>query len=517
MEIETLADMTRRQAQLRPDRVAWEFAGRETSFGQFHERSNQVANGLAAAGIGPGQRVAQIGKNSDLFFEIFFGASKTRGALVPVNWRLAPPEISFIINDAQAKVLFVDQDFYEVVEGIQGELTTIREIIALDGGHTEWPSYKDWLAGQSSGEPNSAPEPGDTAVQMYTSGTTGHPKGTETTHENLFWQVHEGAKELGTWSDDDVTQVVLPLFHIGGTAWGLMAFFSGARAIIIGEVDPPEILASIPRDGITKVLYVPAVVLFLLQVPGVEKTDFSSLELIVYGAAPMPLELLEKAMPVFGCDFAQVYGLTETTGAVTFLPPAEHVSQSPRLKSCGKPYSCVELRIVGPDGQELPIGEIGEVATRSVLNMKGYWNLPEDTARAVRGDWFHTGDAGYVDDEGYLYIHDRVKDMIISGGENVYPAEVENVLHQHPEVADAAVIGVPDERWGEAVKAIIVKAPEAELTSEELIAFSRERIAHFKAPKSVDFTAELPRNHSGKILKRELREPYWAGRDKQVV
>ncbi len=517
MEIETLADMTRRQALERPDRVAWKFEGRETTFGRFHERSNQVANGLAAAGIGAGQRVAQIGKNSDLFFEIFFGTSKTRGALVPVNWRLAAPEISYIINDARAEVLFVGSDFYDVVAGLGPELATIREIIALDGGHPEWPAYEDWLGSQSGGEPNSVPEPGDTAVQMYTSGTTGHPKGTETTHENLFWQVHEGANELGTWNDQDVTQVVMPQFHIAGTAWGLMGFFAGAQGIIMAEVDPPAILASLPRDGVTKVLYVPAVVLFLLQVPGIEKTDFSSLELIVYGAAPMPLELLEKAMTVFGCDFAQVYGLTETTGAVTFLPPDEHISRSPRLKSCGKPYSCVELRIVGEDGQELPVGEIGEVATRTVLNMKGYWNLPDDTARAVRGDWFHTGDAGYVDDEGYLYIHDRVKDMVISGGENVYPAEVENVLHQHPAVADAAVIGVPDERWGEAVKAIIVKEPAAELTTEELIAFTRERIAHYKAPKSVDFVAELPRNPSGKILKRELREPYWADHEKQVI
>jgi acyl-CoA synthetase (AMP-forming)/AMP-acid ligase II len=231
----------------------------------------------------------------------------------------------------------------------------------------------------------------------------------------------------------------------------------------------------------------------------------------------MPLELLRRAMSVFKCEFGQVYGLTETTGAITFLPPEDHdPNGNRRMRSCGKPFSTVQFRIVGGDGNDLPVGEVGEIMTRSPQNMKGYWNLPEETARAFCGEWLRTGDVGYLDEDGYLYIHDRVKDLIISGAENVYPAEVENVLFSHPAVADVAVIGVPDDQWGEAVTAMVVKRPGVEVSAEEIIAFARERMARYKAPKSVVFVETLPRNSSGKILKRELRAPYWAGRERQV-
>ncbi|HJQ68221.1 MAG TPA: AMP-binding protein, partial [Blastocatellia bacterium] len=232
---------------------------------------------------------------------------------------------------------------------------------------------------------------------------------------------------------------------------------------------------------------------------------------------PIPLDLLRNAMKTFGCKFAQVYGLTETTGAITYLPPEEHdPNGNPRMRSCGKPHGMVEIRIVNGQGNAVATGEVGEIICRSLQNMKGYWNLPEETEKALRGEWLHTGDAGYVDEDGFLYIHDRVKDMIVSGGENIYPAEVESVLFAHPAVADVAVIGVPDDRWGEAVKAIVVKKPGVEVDGAEIIAFARDRIAHYKAPKSVDFIDALPRNASGKILKRELRKPYWEGRDRQV-
>jgi long-chain acyl-CoA synthetase len=256
----------------------------------------------------------------------------------------------------------------------------------------------------------------------------------------------------------------------------------------------------------------------MLQTPGCQDVDFSSLRRIVYAASPIALDVLRAAMATFKCDFCHLYGLTETTGVVTCLPPEAHslTDKGPRLRSCGKPLSNAEITVVGADDVEVEAGQIGEIVARSPQNMLGYWNLPEATAMTIRDGWLHTGDAGYVDADGYLYIHDRIKDMIISGGENVYPAEVENVLFSHPAVADAAVIGVPDAHWGEAVKAVVVRQTTSTLTDAELIAYCRERIAHYKAPKSVDFVESLPRNPSGKVLKRVLRAPYWVGHERQV-
>ncbi|MGE5595641.1 MAG: fatty acid--CoA ligase [Hyphomicrobiales bacterium] len=513
----TIADLPRHWAAETPDNVALSFEGRDTPYRELNRRAHQVANGLAAEGCRPESRVALIDKNSDLFFEVFFGAAQANEVLVAVNWRLAPPEVAYVINDAQAEVLFVGEEFVPVIERIRGELKTVRKIIALQGGHAEWEPYERWRDRQSDADPQVAVGPDDVAIQMYTSGTTGHPKGAQLTNKNLFTLLPMAIREWGTWSPRDVNLVAMPLFHIAGSGWGLVGLAAGAKTVIMRDVIPPAILAAIPEHGVTKALFVPAVLLFLLQTPGVQETDFSTLELIAYGASPIPLDLLRNALATFKCGFAQLYGLTETTGAVTYLPPEDHdPAGNERMRSCGKALSTCEIRVVDAEGNSLPAGQVGEIIVRSDQVMKGYWNLPQETAGAIRGEWFHTGDAGYLDADGYLYIHDRVKDMIVSGGENVYPAEVESALFGHPAVADVAVIGVPDDRWGEAVKAIVVKKPGADVTPEELIAFARERVAGYKAPKSVDFAESLPRNPSGKILKRELREPYWAGRERRV-
>jgi long-chain acyl-CoA synthetase len=277
----------------------------------------------------------------------------------------------------------------------------------------------------------------------------------------------------------------------------------------------------IGRRGITHAFLVPAVLQFMLMTPGAETADYSTLEVVVYGASPISEEVLAKCVRLLGCQFWQAYGLTETTGTVVNLPPEDHDLTGPnrhRLRSCGQAGPGVELRIVDPDSRaDVPTGQVGEIWVRSPQVMKGYWNNDEATREAIDDDgWFRSGDAGYLDEDGYLYIHDRVKDMIVSGGENVYPAEVENVLMKHPAVADVAVIGVPHERWGETAKAIVVKAPGADPAPEELIAFSQEHLAKFKCPTSVDFVEVLPRNPSGKVLKKDLREPHWAGRDRRV-
>jgi len=297
--------------------------------------------------------------------------------------------------------------------------------------------------------------------------------------------------------------------------------YEGCTSVIFRELDPAALVSSITELRVTHALLVPVALQFILLVPGVEEADFSSLKIMVYGASPISEDVLSKCVELFKpCKFWQAYGLTETTGGVVNLPPADHEPDSPnkhRLRSCGVPGPGVELRIVGDDGVDCETGAVGEILVRSPQVMKGYWNMPEATAEAIDADgWFKTGDAGYVDADGYVYIHDRVKDMIVSGGENVYPAEVENVLMAHPGIADVAVIGVPHDKWGETAKAIVVKVPDAEVTDVEIIAYARERLATFKCPTSVDWTDVLPRNPSGKILKKDLREPFWVGRERRV-
>lgn len=515
--IRTIADVTRQHARTRPERTAIHYEGRDITFAELDRRANQVANGLIAEGLKPQARIAILSKNAPAFFDLWFGGAKADAVLVPVNFRLAPPEAAFVIEDAAAELLFVGTDFYPLVEKVERELKSVRRIIALDGGHASWIDYEQWLAAQPARDPALPISADHCAIQMYTSGTTGHPKGAQLSHANLLPLAEGGMRQFGRWHDADVNLVCMPLFHIGGSGWALIGFYGGIKTVLMRDADPAAILRVIPEQKVTKSFMVPALLLFLLQHPQCQTTDFSSLELIVYGASPAPVDLVRKAVKVFGCELAQVYGLTETTGAITYLPPEEHGENSgERLKSCGKPMAGVEIRVVDASGNDVATGEVGEIITRSTQNMMGYWNQPDATRHAIRHDWFHTGDAGYLDSDGYIYIYDRVKDMIISGGENVYPAEVENALFGHPAVADVAVIGVPDDKWGEAVKALVVKKPGADVSADELIAFARERIAHYKAPRTIDFVDALPRTPTGKILKRELRKPFWTGRERQV-
>ncbi|MGH8595834.1 MAG: AMP-binding protein, partial [Gammaproteobacteria bacterium] len=350
----------------------------------------------------------------------------------------------------------------------------------------------------------------DDVIQLYTSGTTGHPKGVQISNANYLslWRVSQDAG----WADfeiGDVSLVCMPVFHIAGTNMGVLTLAQGGTAVILKEVDPGRMLELIPQYRVNHLFVVPAVILFMLQHPLTPQTDFSSLKRLSYGASPIAEELLHKARAVFGCPFVQLYGLTETTGGGAYLPDDAHDPSRGKLRACGVPYPGIEIRILNEAGQPLPPGEVGEIVIKSPVVMKGYWNRPEATAQAIRDGWFHTGDAGYFDTDGFLYIHDRLKDMIVSGGENIYPAEVENAVFGHPAVADVAVIGVPDDKWGEAVKAIVVLKAGDRATPEDIIAYARTRIAGYKIPKSVDFAVALPRNPSGKILRRELREPYW--------
>jgi acyl-CoA synthetase (AMP-forming)/AMP-acid ligase II len=493
------------------------FGGRHTTFAELDHRANQVANGLRAINPAAQARVAVLAKNTDQFFELLFGTAKACQVLVPVNWRLAQAEVEYILNDAQAEVLFVGEEFFPLIAQIQASISTLKKVIAFSGAHPEWEAYAAWREQHGATDPGQMVTGDDVALQLYTSGTTGHPKGAQLTHANIMITL-AGADEYYPCGPDDVSLACLPQFHIAGTIVAMIGLHAGVRSVIMREPIPTEILRVIPVERVSMTFFVPALILFLLQTPGCQEADFSSLRLIIYGASPIPLDLLRAAMATFQCDFAHVYGMTEATGVVTMLAPEDHsLRNGERLRSCGKPIATLTgLRVVNEHGTDVPTGEVGEIVLRSEQVMRGYWNQPEATASAMCDGWYHTGDAGYLDPDGYLYIYDRVKDMIISGGENIYPAEVESALFGHPAVADVGVIGVPDERWGEAVKAIVVRREGVEITEAELIAYCRECIAHYKVPKSVDFAETLPRNASGKILKRELRAPYWAGRDRQV-
>ena len=512
-DIVTMGDIARVHGREKPDVTAFICDDRTTSYGEFDSRANRVANGLLAEGLGHQDRIAYIGKNSDHYFEMLMGGAKAGLVMVAVNWRLAPPEIAYILKDAKARVLFAGPEFAGLVDQIRDELPDLKRIILID-------DYPAWRDAQDGTDPACVVSEADVAVQLYTSGTTGHPKGAQITHGNLnaLRKESDEQPDWNRWSDADVSLVAMPNFHIGGTGWGLSGLYPGALNVVMPEFDPSLVLDFIQRYRISKIFLVPAAMQIIVRDPRARETDFSCMSHILYGASPIPLDLLRECMEVFGCGFAQMYGMTETTGTVCVLPPEDHdPNGNPKMRSAGKPLPGVAIEIRDEDGKALPPGEVGEICIKGGSNMPGYWNLPEATEKTIGTDgWLRSGDAGYVDEDGYVYIHDRVKDMIISGGENIYPAEVESAIYGHPAIADVAVIGVPDDKWGEAVKACVVLKEGQSATPEDIITFTRERIAGFKCPKSIDFIEALPRNPSGKILRRELRAPYWVGKDRAV-
>jgi long-chain acyl-CoA synthetase len=521
MPFVALADILRTHASQRPEKPALIHGDRRWSYAELAAESARVSRALLADGVAPQQRVAVLDKNAPEYFSFLFGAAMANAVTLAVNWRLAPPEMEYILNNAETRVLLVGEEFLGHLEKMNLETVTRIVVVGSSGGHL---CYEDWIAAQEPVDPHVPSAPEDTCYQLYTSGTTGLPKGVELTNRNLLGCMDVGA-DAWSFDADSVNLVAMPLFHIAGSGWGIAGFNAGGTNLLLRDVDPQQILKAIPEHGVTNALLVPAVLQILLATPGIEDTDFSTLRSMIYGASPITEEVLVGAMKAMGCGFVQAYGLTETTGGIVSLAAEDHDPGGPRaqlLRSAGKPWGDVQLRIVGADGKDVPEGEVGEIWCHTVQNMKGYWRNPEATdeaypeGRDARGvGWFRTGDAGFLK-QGYLFIHDRVKDMIVSGGENIYPAEIENALMSHPDVTDAAVIGVPSEKWGETVKAVIVPAAGSDPTEAELMAWCRERLARYKCPTSVDRAAALPRNPSGKILKTELREPYWKGHTRRV-
>lgn len=517
----TLGDVARHHGRTRADQVALVFEGRQTTYADFDRHTDQVASAMIAAGVKPGECVSYLGKNSDHYLELVVGACKAGAIIAPIGWRLSPDEAAYIIDDAQSKLLFVGPECVDCAAAAVQISQTKPTQIGMEAG-SSLPQFEAWRDAQAPGGKLPEVEPESTALLLYTSGTTGRPKGVMLTHANLLRsrrQLAQAAMGWNEWKQGETNLVAMPAAHIGGTGWGLVGLINGVRNIVLREFNPMEVLEFIERERIAKMFIVPAALQFVIRMPRAREIDYSSLTHILYGASPMPVALLQECMEIFGCQFVQQYGMTETTGTITYLPPQDHDPKgNERMRSAGIAMPGVEMRVVDGEGKVLGPNQIGEVCTRSAANMRGYWRKADATASTVDADgWLRTGDAGYLDADGYLFIQDRIKDMIITGAENVYPAEVENAIHGHPHVAEVAVIGVPDETWGEAVKAIVVPKPDCTPDAESIIAHARQKIAHYKAPKTVDFLDRpLPRNPSGKILRRELREPYWAGKERRV-
>jgi fatty-acyl-CoA synthase len=500
-------------ARERPDGPAFDQDGRVTSYSQADRLTRQLIALLQSRGIAAGDRIAWLGKNRDIYFLLYIAAARMGAVMVPIGWRLAPREIAYILGDTGAKLLFADADFVATAHQVAGEVPAHPEVIEGEAARAAAEGFEP--------ADYTPPGPDDPVLQLYTSGTTGNPKGAMLTNTNLLGLRNAGIEAGLDWQfyePGDCMLVAMPCAHIGGTGLVNIAVSNGVRSLVQAEFSPVGVLEAI-EAGATHMFIVPAALQMVIQHPRAATTDFANLKYLMYGAAPMPLELLKEAVRTMPTTkFLQAYGMTETAGTISILPPEDHSTEgNARMRSAGKACPGVAIEVRGPDNHEVPRGDIGEVCILSPTNTPGYWKLPEATARTIDPDgWLHTGDAGVMDEDGYVYIHDRIKDMIISGGENVYPAEVESAIYGHPAIAEVAVIGVPSAKWGEEVKACVVAKPGMAVDEAEVIAWARERIAAFKAPKSVDVIPVMPRNASGKILRRELRAPYWEGQERRV-
>ncbi len=517
-----LHDIFEWRARIAPDaEVQRDGTGRIMLHGELDELSNRFANGLIAAGVEVGDRVAVVCKNTVEFLVWVIGTSKAGATLVPLNFRLTPAELTQLTNDSEAKVLVGRGDLVNALASSRRNLKSVELALAIEAEVPDgWVDYAAWIGQHSPVAPGLDLSPGTDALQLYTSGTTGLPKGVVMTHANTTTALHQLASS-GAGRPDARVLVVAPLCHVGGLFGALHKVVGGGSVYLMEDFVPNEVVRVLDEEAIGLTFAAPAMIQALLAVPDVADRKYEQLGTITYGAAPMTVEMLTRAMEVFGCEFAQGFGLTEAGGAATFLTAEDHrralAGDRPELLlSTGRAMLASHIKIVDEGGATLGPKEAGEILVKGPQVMRGLWRNPVGTEEAFTDGWLRTGDVGYLDHEGYLYIKDRLKDMIVSGGENVYPAEVERVLYTHPAVAEAAVIGIPHDRWGEAVHAVVVARPDAEVTSDGIIAHAKSSLAGYKVPQSVEFVEELPKNAAMKVLKRELRAPYWAGRNRQV-
>jgi fatty-acyl-CoA synthase len=491
-----------RRGHLTPQRTALVFNEDTWTYGDLNRQTSSVAHGLAALGVCHGDRVAYLGLNHPRFLLTLFGAAKLGAIFVPLNFRLTAPELAFIIRDAGVHTLVYEAHFAQIVEAVRDEIRCHELVCGTprDGSRT----FDEFFHDAREDDLDSQVSPDEVAWIMYTSGTTGRPKGAMLTHGNLLWNLINASLAFDV-RESDVTLVCAPLFHIGGlNVTPMGAFTKGATVILQQMFEPGTVLDNIQKHRVTTMFGVPAMFNFMAQHPDFASADLSSVRSFICGGAPVP-EALIRLYGERGISFIQGYGLTETAPFASIVPADRALD---KIGSAGIAPFFTDVRLVDDEDHPVAAGERGEICVRGPNVMKGYWNRPDATAEAIVNGWFHTGDVGIQDDEGYFYIVDRKKDMIISGGENVYPAEVEDVLYKHPKIAEVAVIGVPDAKWGETVRAIVVVKPDETLTEADVIEFVQDKLARYKQPKSVVFIDALPRNPAGKVLKFELREQH---------
>ena len=520
-----LHDSLDRWAARAPDGQFGADATRHVRYGEARAATRRLAAAIQRAGLGPGERLAVLARNRLEVVLLYYAASRAGVTVVPLNTRLAAEEWAFILADARPRALFVDAPLLDALDRLRPvRAAGVERWVALDpagGRRPGWEPFEPWLAHAEDGAALPGPDPDRDLLQLYTSATTGRPKGAVLTQHAVCANVAQVGQAIAC-SPGERSLVVAPLFHAAVVPSTLAPLAQGGSISLQAGFRPAEVIRALDQERIGFAVLVPAMLqACLASVPDLPTRRFDALRLIYYGSSPIAEPSLRAAIAAFGCGFMQSYGMTEATQAVTFLTPDEHTrglqGRPDLLVSAGRAAPDTDIAIVDPADRQLPAGVPGEVVVRGPQLMRGYWNQPQASAEALRGGWLHTGDIGTLDADGYLTIRDRLKDMIVSGGENVYPRAIEEVLARHPQVAEAAVIGVPDARWGETVKAVVVVRGGALLAEDEVIAFCRQHLGGFEVPRSVDFVPELPRNAAGKVLKRVLRERYWAGRERQVA
>jgi acyl-CoA synthetase (AMP-forming)/AMP-acid ligase II len=502
-------------ARIQPEAEFAVLGERRLGYAEADAAANRLANALCAAGLQRGDRVAYLSKNSLEYVLFYYACSKSGVVPVPLNYRLAAPEWEFIVGDAGAKLLLASAEFAPAIDAVREALPSVKTWVALGEAPRGWQGWQAFLGDAPATPPDREVSVDCELYQMYTSGTTGRPKGAVLLQRSVCQNLVQANVQFGL-APGERTLIVAPLYHAAAGVCCFATVASGGSLFVQEEFAPAAVVDALAGEDIAVALLVPAMIQFcLVAVPDVAERDYTRLRLIVYGASAIAEQTLRQATSVFRC-----YGMTETTAVATQLTVADHeraLREKPELLlSAGRPALGTRIRVVDERGEDVATGEIGEILVRGPQLMQGYWNRDEANAEALRGGWMHTGDAGVLDEEGYLYVQDRVKDMIISGAENIYPREIEEVLYLHESVAEAAVIGVPDDQWGESVKAVVVLKEGTAASAEEIMAFCAGRLGGYKRPRSVDIIEALPRNLSGKVLKKDLREPYWRGRERRV-
>ena len=514
----TLGDISRKGAMLFPHNEALVFEGIRLTYQELDDRVNRLANALAEMGVGKGDKVGIIGENSNAFLELYFAVAKIGAVTAPLNFRLSDSEIIHIVNNSEAIILFAGDGYEERVFSLMDQMPQVQLFLTLEKQINGILFAENLIQKAFPEEPLVDVDEDDLAVLMYTGGTTGLPKGVMLSHRNILTGVISANLSFAL-TPEDSTCFVLPLFHV--SFWpAFCVLLGGGKVVINRKADLNEILRIIQDEKCSHMNAVPTVYGWLLQFANMDDYDLSSLKILTYAGSPFPPEVLKQCMTRFNVQFGQGYGATETAGgAITALREDEHVIEGPGsdlLPSAGKPSLCAEVRVVDEQGNPVPVGEIGEIAARGKHVMLGYWKNPELTAKVLKDGWYHTGDMGYINQDGYLFLVDRKADMIVTGGENVYPKEVEDVLYAHPAVLECAVVSAPDDRWGERVQAVVVLKPDQTVSKEVLIAYCRDRLGGYKCPKDIAFWDAVPKTPVGKILRKDIKKTFWAGHDRSI-